>query len=41
MIDFFSVTEADAIAPSFLKTNYQLPATDLDLPKAPSVSISV
>jgi hypothetical protein len=30
--------EPDAIAPSFLKTKYQLPTTDIDLPKIPSVS---
>jgi ATP-dependent RNA helicase DDX51/DBP6 len=35
----YSVIEADAIAPGFLKSHYQLPETDLDLPKVPSVSI--
>jgi ATP-dependent RNA helicase DDX51/DBP6 len=34
----YSVIESDAVAPSFLKTKYQLPTTDLDLPKVPSVS---
>lgn len=36
--DAQGVIEADAIAPSFLKSFYALPNTDLDLPKAPSVS---
>ncbi|KAI7898685.1 P-loop containing nucleoside triphosphate hydrolase protein [Cokeromyces recurvatus] len=31
------ITEADAIAPSFMKTKHQIPTTDLDLPKKPSV----
>ncbi|KAG2206928.1 hypothetical protein INT46_005448 [Mucor plumbeus] len=35
--DKHGVIEADAIAPSFLKTFYSLPNTDLDLPKAPSI----
>jgi hypothetical protein len=39
--DLFSVTEADAIAPSFLKANYRFPSTDLDLPKAPSVAYRI
>lgn len=39
--DNHGVIEADAIAPSFLKTFYSLPNTDLDLPKAPSVSFAL
>ncbi|KAL9554472.1 hypothetical protein MBANPS3_002802 [Mucor bainieri] len=35
--DAHGVVEADAIAPSFLKSHYALPSTDLDLPKAPSI----
>ncbi|CAO3654801.1 unnamed protein product [Mucor fragilis] len=35
--DAQGVMEADAIAPSFLKSFYALPNTDLDLPKAPSI----
>ncbi|KAI9481664.1 MAG: P-loop containing nucleoside triphosphate hydrolase protein [Benjaminiella poitrasii] len=41
LIDFkynkHNVVEADAIAPSFIKTAYQIPSTDFDLPKMPSV----
>ncbi|KAG0170862.1 ATP-dependent RNA helicase dbp6 [Apophysomyces sp. BC1034] len=32
-----SVTEADAIAPSFLRSHFDLPSTDLDLEKAASI----
>ena len=32
-----STTQPDAIAPSFLKTFYHSPSTELDLPKVPSV----
>lgn len=35
--DKYGVTEADAVAPSFLKSNYSLPSTVFDLPKAPSI----
>ncbi|KAL7316515.1 ATP-dependent RNA helicase dbp6 [Mucor circinelloides] len=35
--DHQGVIEADAIAPSFLKSFYTQPNTDLDLPKAPSI----
>ncbi|KAI8087744.1 P-loop containing nucleoside triphosphate hydrolase protein [Gilbertella persicaria] len=35
--DKYGVTESDAIAPSFLKTCYSLPSTELDLPKVPSI----
>ncbi|KAI8068470.1 P-loop containing nucleoside triphosphate hydrolase protein [Gongronella butleri] len=31
------VIESDAMAPSFLSSRFQLPGTDLDLPKVPSV----
>ncbi|KAI8354136.1 P-loop containing nucleoside triphosphate hydrolase protein [Choanephora cucurbitarum] len=32
-----TTTQPDAIAPSFLKTFYHLPSTELDLPKVPSI----